>query len=118
MLNSAFTVSTRFQPLNHCSKLKQQYLDPVLSVKVWTLTYDTHIWRKHRSKNKNAQEGHGAITPVSPHRVPAAVLPSVQSRPRVQALPSSLTSSQERLYDLIWRRTLACQMAPARLQQV
>lgn len=35
-----------------------------------------------------------------------------------QDLPASVSSDMRRLYDLIWRRALACQMANARIQQV
>lgn len=58
----------------------------------------------HRSKAKNAQEAHEAIRPTDAQRQPGA-LPVTDSRLR-------------RLYDLIWRRTLACQMAAASIRQV
>ena len=35
-----------------------------------------------------------------------------------QDLPASMPRPQVALYDLIWRRTLACQMANAQIQQV
>lgn len=56
----------------------------------------------YKSKSKNAQEAHEAIRPTNP-----------------AALPNSLglEDDQARLYNLIWQRTLACQMAPARLEQ-
>lgn len=54
----------------------------------------------YKSKSKNAQEAHEAIRPTDPARVQAGA-----------------DDDQERLYQLIWQRTLACQMTPARLEQ-
>ncbi len=56
--------------------------------------------RVFRTKSKNAQEAHEAIRPTS-----AAILPA--------DIESRLESDQFRLYSLIWKRTVACQMAPA-----
>ena len=56
--------------------------------------------RIYRTKAKNAQEAHEAIRPTN-----AAVLPA--------DIEKYLDSDQQRLYALIWRRTVACQMAPA-----
>ncbi len=56
--------------------------------------------RVYRTKSKNAQEAHEAIRPTS-----AAILPN--------DIESKLESDQFRLYSLIWKRTVACQMAPA-----
>ncbi|MGD2110597.1 MAG: DNA topoisomerase [Phycisphaerae bacterium] len=50
---------------------------------------------------KRAQEAHEAIRPADVSRVPAA-------------LKKHLSSDQFKLYDLIWRRFVACQMAPAK----
>ena len=55
----------------------------------------------YRSKSKNAQEAHEAIRPTSIFRTP-------------DDLKAHLTPDQARLYEMIWKRTLACQMAPAR----
>jgi DNA topoisomerase I len=52
-----------------------------------------------RSK-QSAQEAHEAIRPTDPFRTPEAVR-------------SALTEEQWKLYDLVWRRFVACQMAPA-----
>lgn len=49
---------------------------------------------------KNAQEAHEAIRPTSPQRDPASVKPY-------------LSAQQFRLYQLIWQRFIASQMAPA-----
>jgi DNA topoisomerase-1 len=56
--------------------------------------------RVFRTKSKNAQEAHEAIRPTS-----ASILPA--------DIESKLDGDQFRLYSLIWKRTVACQMAPA-----
>ena len=56
--------------------------------------------RVYRTKSKNAQEAHEAIRPTA-----ANILPN--------DIESKLESDQFRLYSLIWKRTMACQMAPA-----
>ncbi len=56
--------------------------------------------RIYRTKSKNAQEAHEAIRPTT-----ASILPA--------DIEKKLESDQFRLYALIWKRTLACQMAPA-----
>ncbi len=58
----------------------------------------------YKTKSKNAQEAHEAIRPTSAR--PAARQDQVQ------------TSDQFRLYELIWKRTLACQMTPAKMDTV
>jgi DNA topoisomerase-1 len=55
----------------------------------------------YRSKSKNAQEAHEGIRPTSIQRTPDQVR-------------RYLTPDQARLYEMIWKRTLACQMTPAR----
>jgi DNA topoisomerase-1 len=55
---------------------------------------------KYASKVKNAQEAHEAIRPTSIVRTP-------------QSLKKYLSADQYKLYELIWQRTLACQIAPA-----
>ena len=59
----------------------------------------------YKSKTKNAQESHEAIRPTSIERAP-------------DSIRSHLTADQARLYEMIWKRTLACQMAPARFDTV
>ena len=59
--------------------------------------------RRFRTRAKNAQEAHEAIRPTDPGR---------------QAGDLGLPNDERRLYELIWRRTVACQMAEARLDQV
>ncbi|HZW24234.1 MAG TPA: type I DNA topoisomerase [Gallionella sp.] len=59
----------------------------------------------YKSKSKNAQEAHEAIRPTSILRTP-------------DSIRDHLTADQARLYEMIWKRTLACQMAPARYDTV
>ncbi len=59
----------------------------------------------YKSKTKNAQESHEAIRPTSILRTP-------------DSIRDHLTADQARLYEMIWKRTLACQMAPARYDTV
>ena len=61
--------------------------------------------RQYRTKTKNAQEAHEAIRPTDVFRVPAE-------------LRGQLDDDQRRLYDLIWKRTIASQMAAALLDRV
>ncbi|MBV8120389.1 MAG: type I DNA topoisomerase [Alphaproteobacteria bacterium] len=61
--------------------------------------------RIYRSQAKNAQEAHEAIRPTDLARKPADV-------------DDHLDRDQHRLYELIWKRTLASQMASAVLEQV
>jgi len=56
--------------------------------------------RVFRNKSKNAQEAHEAVRPTSIARTPAQ-------------MKQFLNSDQHRLYDLIWKRTVASQMTPA-----
>lgn len=58
--------------------------------------------RVYNNKSKNAQEAHEAIRPTEVSRTPESVEPF-------------LDRNQFRLYDLIWRRAVATQMAPAEL---
>ncbi|MEE2777446.1 MAG: type I DNA topoisomerase [Acidobacteriota bacterium] len=57
--------------------------------------------RQYQTKVRNAQEAHEAIRPSS-----------VFQRPR--DIEASLGPDEFRLYELIWKRTMACQMARAR----
>ncbi|MDT8319805.1 MAG: type I DNA topoisomerase [Xanthomonadales bacterium] len=59
----------------------------------------------YKTKSKNAQEAHEAIRPTS-----AALDP--------EKVKSKLSEDQFRLYELIWRRTMACQMKPALIDMV
>jgi DNA topoisomerase I len=57
--------------------------------------------RRYRTRTKNAQEAHEAIRPVDVARTPGAVR-------------GTLPPDEGRLYDLIWKRMVASQMAAAR----
>ena len=59
----------------------------------------------YKTKSKNAQEAHEAIRPTDITRTPAS-------------LRTHLTPEQFKLYDMIWKRALACQMAPAKFDAV
>jgi len=56
--------------------------------------------RFYKSSNKSAQEAHEAIRPTDTSLEPAKVKPY-------------LTEEQFKLYELIWKRFVACQMTPA-----
>ncbi len=59
----------------------------------------------YKTKAKNAQEAHEAIRPTDITRTPAS-------------LRAHLTPEQFRLYEMIWKRAVACQMAPAKFDAV
>ena len=60
--------------------------------------------RTFRTKSRNAQEAHEAIRPTDIARTPDSVR-------------QALEDDEFRLYDLIWRRTLASQMADAEVER-
>ncbi|HLO24487.1 MAG TPA: type I DNA topoisomerase, partial [Geobacteraceae bacterium] len=60
--------------------------------------------RFFKNRAKNAQEAHEAIRPTYIGKTPAE-------------LKKFLSTDQFKLYDLIWKRTVACQMAEALLDQ-
>jgi DNA topoisomerase-1 len=59
----------------------------------------------YKTKSKNAQEAHEAIRPTAAERIP-------------EQLKERLTPEQYKLYELIWKRTVACQMVHAVLDTV
>lgn len=61
--------------------------------------------RQFKTKSKNAQEAHEAIRTTSILRTP-------------EELEKHLTKDQFRLYQLIWKRTIACQMIHATINTV
>ena len=61
--------------------------------------------RVFKTKTKNAQEAHEAIRPTSVLRTP-------------ESIKKSLSADQAKLYELIWKRTIACQMIHATLNTV
>ncbi len=58
--------------------------------------------RRYTSKAKNAQEAHEAIRPTDPMRKPGSL---------------RLEGDMARLYDLVWKRAMASQMAAATLER-
>lgn len=54
----------------------------------------------YKTKSKNAQEAHEAIRPTDISRTPSS-------------LRNFLNNDQYKLYEIIWKRALACQMSPA-----
>ncbi len=60
--------------------------------------------RVYKTKAKNAQEAHEAIRPTSLARLPATVA-------------GFLDDDQKRLYELIWKRTIASQMESADIER-
>ena len=61
--------------------------------------------RVFRTRAKNAQEAHEAIRPTSVGRTP-------------ESLAKVLAGDQAKLYELIWKRTVACQMRHATIDTV
>lgn len=61
--------------------------------------------RVYQTKSKNAQEAHEAIRPTDITRTP-------------ESLAGKLTPEQAKLYELIWKRTTACQMISATIDTV
>ena len=61
--------------------------------------------RLYKTKSKNAQEAHEAIRPTSIKRTPEMV-------------EKTLTVDQFKLYSLIWKRSIACQMTDALIDTV
>ncbi|RFD18973.1 type I DNA topoisomerase [Komagataeibacter melaceti] len=61
--------------------------------------------RIYSTKAKNAQEAHEAIRPTDVRRTPADMAPY-------------LSPEQKKLYDLVWKRSVASQMQSAELDQV
>jgi DNA topoisomerase-1 len=64
--------------------------------------YHTGV-RTYATKSKNAQEAHEAIRPTDLSRTP-------------DSIKEYLDRGQQRLYDLIWKRTIASQMADAQVE--
>ncbi|HMN39157.1 MAG TPA: type I DNA topoisomerase [Hyphomicrobium sp.] len=64
----------------------------------------TPFAREYKTKAKNAQEAHEAIRPTDPRRKP-------------EHIRKYLEKDQFALYDLVWKRAIASQMASADLEQ-
>jgi len=61
--------------------------------------------RTYKTRARNAQEAHEAIRPTSVFRLP-------------ESIKSYLNPEQFKLYDLIWKRTVSCQMIHATIDTV
>ncbi len=61
--------------------------------------------KEYKTKSKNAQEAHEAIRPAH-----------IMDTPK--KLETKLDSDAHKLYELIWKRTVACQMNPAVMDRV
>lgn len=61
--------------------------------------------KEYKTKSKNAQEAHEAIRPAH-----------IEDTPK--KLETKLDSDAHKLYELIWKRTVACQMNPAIMDKV
>jgi DNA topoisomerase-1 len=72
--------------------------------KDWGKRYLPPFIREYKTKAKNAQEAHEAIRPTDVSRKPDAVA-------------RYLERDQARLYELIWKRAVASQMASAEVEQ-
>lgn len=67
--------------------------------------YLPKVAKEYKTKSKNAQEAHEAIRPSDVLNTP-------------KKMEVKLDSDGHRLYELIWKRTVACQMNPAVLDKV
>lgn len=61
--------------------------------------------RFYKNNSKNAQEAHEAIRPTNVMRTP-------------EKMAAFLTADQLKLYELVWKRTVACQMESALMDKV
>lgn len=61
--------------------------------------------KEYKTKSKNAQEAHEAIRPADVMNTP-------------KKMEGKIDSDEHKLYELIWKRTVACQMEPAVLDKV
>ncbi|KAJ1258989.1 hypothetical protein BS78_10G118600 [Paspalum vaginatum] len=67
--------------------------------------YASEDTRKYLKKVKNAQEAHEAIRPTSIRRLPSSLV-------------GILDDDSLKLYTLIWKRTIACQMEASRTEMI
>lgn len=80
--------------------LSTQALSGMTSYIKETYGENYHQFRTFKAKSANAQEAHEAIRPTD-----------------VRKLTAGADEQQKKLYNLIWRRTLSTQMAPASLEK-
>ncbi len=74
-------------------------------VKYFGEAYLPKTAKEYKTKSKNAQEAHEAIRPSDVMNTP-------------KKMETKLDSDSHKLYELIWKRTVACQMNPAVLNKV
>ena len=74
-------------------------------VKYFGESYLPKTAKEYKTKSKNAQEAHEAIRPSDVMNTP-------------KKMEAKLDSDAHKLYELIWKRTVACQMNPAVLDKV
>ena len=75
-----------------------------LIAREFSKNYVAPFVREYKTKAKNAQEAHEAVRPTDPTRLP-------------KNMRQYLDEDQARLYELIWKRTMASQMASAEFDQ-
>ena len=74
-------------------------------VKYFGEAYLPKVAKEYKTKSKNAQEAHEAIRPSDVNNTP-------------KKMETKLDADAHKLYELIWKRTVACQMNPAVLDKV
>ncbi len=74
-------------------------------VKYFGEAYLPKTAKEYKTKSKNAQEAHEAIRPSDVLNTP-------------KKMETKLSSEEHKLYELIWKRTVACQMNPAVMDRV
>ena len=74
-------------------------------VKYFGDAYLPKVPKEYKTKSKNAQEAHEAIRPSDVLNTP-------------KKMETKLSDEEHKLYELIWKRTIACQMNPAILDRV
>ncbi|MBP5399409.1 MAG: type I DNA topoisomerase [Alphaproteobacteria bacterium] len=74
-------------------------------VKYFGEAYLPKTAKEYKNKSKNAQEAHEAIRPANIFNTP-------------KKTEEKFDSDAQKLYELIWKRTVACQMNPAILDRV
>jgi len=88
-------------------QLAQEAIETIRAVikKTYGSTYLPKTPRIYKTKSKNAQEAHEAIRPTDPTLLP-------------EQIKASLSDDQFKLYELIWKRSIACQMISATIDSV
>ena len=82
------------------SNLSQDALGSIRDVVTSEFGAKYHQPRKFSEKTKGAQEAHEAIRPTNPQALPAE-------------MAGAIGADELKLYEMIWQRTVACQMAEA-----